>query len=385
MAQSTTPRRPARLDATHPGRAPRPRSRRALPGLPGRLAVVAVAAALALTACSGGEEVAEPEVPEPVTVSPSIEPSRTPAPEPEVPLTWPLTGVETAEVAARPAVAVKVENTSVARPQTGLESADVVWETIVEFEVSRFVAVFHSQVPEEVGPIRSVRPMDPLIVAPLRGLLAYSGGQQGILDEVRASGVQSISHDAGAAGLYRVGFRSAPHNVYGSLPTFLASADAEHAAPPAEQFAFALRPEQATARVAGTPAGTLAFRLSAQSSPAWTFDGASGTWLRSEGSTPATAASGARLSAVNVVALTADHPNSPYGAQGGAPVPTYTLVGEGDVVVASGPATVAGRWRKTALDAPLQLFTADGAPLLLAPGNTWVEMIPAGKGSLTVS
>ena len=342
-------------------------------------------AGLALAACSGGEPVAEPETPAPVTVSPSIEPSRTPPPEPAVPVVWPLTGVPTAEVAARPAVAVKIENTAVARPQSGLEAADVVWETIVEFEVSRFVAVYHSQVPDEVGPIRSVRPMDPLITAPLRGLLAYSGGQPGILAEVRASGVQSISHDAGAPGMYRVGFRSAPHNVYGTMARWLEVADADHSAPPAEQFAFALRPELASAITAGTPAGTLSFSLSAQSRPSWSWDAASGTWLRSEGSSPATAASGARLSAVNVVAITAPHPNSPYGAQGGAPVPTYALVGEGEAVVATGGHTVAATWRKTAPDAPLQLFAADGSPVLLAPGNTWVELIPAGKGSLTVS
>lgn len=358
------------------------RRRPARPARAARVAALALAVTLGVAACSGAEE---PEAREPVTVGPSIEPSRTPAPEPEVPLTWPLTGVETAEVAARPAVAVKVENTTVARPQSGLEAADVVWETVVEFEVSRFVAVFHSQVPEEVGPIRSVRPMDPLIVAPLRGLLAYSGGQQGILDLVYSSGVQSISHDAGAPGLYRVKHRSAPHNVYGSLPTFVGQADADHAAAPAPQFAFALRPEQASAAVAGTPAGTLAFRLSGQSSPSWTFDPASGTWLRSEGSTPATAASGARLSAVNVVSITAAHPNSPFGAQGGAPVPTYELVGEGDAVVATGGRTIAGRWTKAAVDAPLQLVAADGTPLLLAPGNTWVELVPAGKGTLTIS
>jgi hypothetical protein len=340
-------------------------------------------AGLALAACSG-EPAAEPETPEPVTVTPTVEPSRAAPPEPSVPVVWPLTGVPTAEVANRPAVAVKIENTAVARPQSGLEAADVVWETIVEFEVSRLVAIFHSQVPDEVGPIRSVRPMDPLITAPLRGLLAYSGGQPGILAEVRASGVQSISHDEGAPGMYRVSSRSAPHNVYGTIARWLEVADADHSAPPAEQFAFALRPELATATAAGTPAGTLSFSLSAQSRPSWSWDGASGTWLRSEGSSPATAASGARLSAVNVVAVTAPHPNSPYGAQGGAPVPTYSLVGEGEAVVATGGKTVPAVWRKAALDAPLQLFAADGSPVLLAPGNTWVELIPAGKGSLTV-
>lgn len=345
------------------------------------LAAGAVTVALGLVGCTAPPA---PETPAPVTVTPTVEPSRGTPPEPVVPLVWPLTGVVTQEVAARPAVAVKVENTTVARPQTGLDQADVVWETIVEFDVSRFVAVFHSQVPAEVGPIRSVRPMDPAIAAPLHGLLVYSGGQGGILDLIHASGVQSISHDAGAAGLYRVRGRAAPHNVYGTVQTFIDAADANHAAAPPQQFAFALRPELASAVVAGTPATTVAFNLSPAARPSWTWDGASGRWVRSEGSTPATVASGARISAVNVVSITAEHPNSGFGAQGGAAVPTYNLVGEGDALVATNGRTIPGRWSKTAQDAPLQLFTADGKPLLLAPGNTWVELVPAGKGSVSV-
>lgn len=340
-------------------------------------AVAALAAVLA--ACS-----APPEAPAPVTVSPTIEADRSAPPEPVVPVVWPLTGVPTEEVAARPALAVKVENTTSARPQTGLDQADVVWETIVEFEVSRLIAVFHSQVPAEVGPIRSVRPMDPLVVAPLRGLLAYSGGQPGILDQVAGSGVQSLSHDGGAAGMYRVRFRSAPHNVYGEPATFWAAADADHSAPPAEQFAYARTAEQASAVASGTPTGTLAFRLSAQSSPTWTWDAASGRWLRAEGSTPATTPDGGRLSAVNVVSVTAGHVPSGFGAQGGASVPTYELVGTGPATVATGGKVVEGTWSKSAPDAPLVLLDAAGAPLTLAPGNTWVELVPAGKGSLTV-
>lgn len=347
-------------------------------------ATVASLAGLSLAALAACGSTPPPEPPDPVTVTPTIDESRTTPPEPEVPLVWPLTGVETDEVAQRPAVAVKIENTSSARPQSGLDQADVVWETIVEFQVSRYVAVFHSQVPEEVGPIRSVRPMDPAIIAPLHGLFAYSGGQQGILDMVAASGAQRFSHDAGAPGMYRVSFRSAPHNVYGSMSTWIANADGAHSAPPPQQFAFAMHAEQASAALAGTPATTLTLRLSSQAQPSWGWDAASGTWLRSEGSTPATAASGARLSAVNVVSITAGHPNSGFGAQGGAPVPTYELVGSGPVTVATGGKTINGTWNKAAADAPMTLALEDGSPLLLAPGNTWVEMIPAGDGSLTV-
>jgi len=338
------------------------------------------AAVLGLAACSSGG--AEP-APTDVTARATTGVDKSGVPAPVVPPTWPLTGV-LGDPVARPALAVKIENTAVARPQTGLEQTDVVWETIVEFDVSRFIAVFHSQVPAEVGPIRSVRPMDPVILAPMHGLLAFSGGQPGILDLVAASGVQMISHDAGAPGMYRTKDRAAPHNVYGTPQTFWDQADADHQAPPAEQFLFARSADQAAAVVGGTPAGSLSFHLSPASNPSWGWDAASGTWLRSEGTVPATARSGAQLSAVNVVSITAEHPNTQFGAQGGAPVPTYSLIGAGDGVVATGGKTVAIRWQKDSQDAPMRLFLPDGRPADLAPGNTWVELVPAGSGSLTI-
>lgn len=343
-----------------------------------RAAGLAVAAVLLVAGCATGGDPA----PDASTVGPTLEPQKTAAPDPAVPPTWPLTGV-TGEIATRPALAVKIENTSQARPQTGLEQADMVWETIVEFDVSRLVAVYHSQVPAEVGPIRSVRPMDPDIVSPLNGLLTFSGGQPGILALVDASPIQVISHDAGAAGLYRVRSRSAPHNVYADPTELWAQADADHQASPGVQFPFARAPERATAVVAGTPATTLDFRLSTQSSPTWTWNGS--VWERAEGSRPAVSSTGARLSATNVVSIVAEQIGTPYGAQNGAVVPTYDLVGSGDGTLASGGMTVPVRWQKDSRDAPMRLFTADGAPALLAPGNTWVELVPAGTGSLTVS
>ncbi|MBO9555403.1 DUF3048 domain-containing protein [Cellulomonas sp.] len=356
--------------------------RRRTPRAARRATVGLVAVALlGLAACSSGGE-AQP-TPTDVTQKASPDVTKSGVPAPVVPPTWPLTGIP-GEPAARAALAVKVENTAVARPQTGLEQADVVWETIVEFDVSRFIAVFHSQVPAEVGPIRSVRPMDPVILAPMHGLLAFSGGQPGILALVEASGVQMISHDAGAPGMYRTKDRPAPHNVYGSPQTFWDQADAGHQAAPGEQFVFARSAERATAVGAGTPVGTLSFHLSAASNPSWTWDGASGTWLRSEGSVPATARSGSRLAAVNVVSVVAEHPNTQFGAQGGAPVPTYTLIGSGDATIATGGKVLAVRWQKESQDAPMRLFLPDGRPAELAPGNTWVELVPAGSGSLTL-
>ncbi|MCV2396493.1 DUF3048 domain-containing protein [Actinotalea sp. M2MS4P-6] len=336
--------------------------------------------AVALAGCT--QEPAQP--PDPVTVTPTIEPVRTTPPEPVVPTVWPLTGVETDELPDRPAVAVKIENSHLARPQTGLDQADIVWETIIDFDISRLVAVFHSQTPEGIGPIRSVRPMDMAIAAPLQGPLVFSGGQAGILALVPKAGIQGMNFDYGAPGMYRVSFRSAPHNVYGDVQTFMDNADADHSSTPPQQFAFARHAEGATAVVSGTDAATVSLRLSTESSPSWTWDAASGRWLRSEGSTPATVASGDRIGAVNVVMVVAPHPDSGFNAQLGAPVPTYNLVGDGQGWVATGGKVLEVTWHKDAEDTPLQLLTADGQTVELAPGNTWVELVPQGTGSVTI-
>lgn len=338
--------------------------------------------ALALAACSGSGAPGPTPSTVAVTAEPTIEPSKAAAPTPEVPVTWPLTGVP-GDVVDRPAIAVKVENTSQSRPQTGLDQADVVWETIVEFDVSRFVAVFQSQVPEEIGPVRSVRPMDMPIAKPLGGLFAYSGAQAPILALARNSGLQNFSFDDGDEAFYRSKSRSAPHDVYLNPSSLWSRAEPGRVAPP-PQFAFARTFERASAVALGTPAQTLTYRLSSAAKPVWTWDGGQGRWLRFEGSTPATVATGAQISAVNVVTVVADHPPSGFRAQNNASVPTYNLVGSGEGTLATGGKTVPVTWSKSAEEAPLVLALADGSPATLAPGNTWVELVPRGDGSLTI-
>lgn len=359
-----------------PTTAPRRPSRRT-----GARTLAALGLVALLGACSGGA--ATPDGP-PVTLPPVITPAKHAAPAPVVPPRWVLTGVPTTELVERPALAVKIENPKEVRPQTGLDQADVVWEQVVEGGVTRFVAVYHSTVPAEVGPIRSVRPMDPAIAAPLHGVIAFSGGQPGFVQALSAAGLQTVSHDAGNAGFYRTKGRTAPHNVFGEPATFLGQADAEHTASPPEQFHFARRAELATAAVAGTPAAQVAVTMSAYSRPSWEWSAADGAWLRSESGTPAEAASGARLAATNLVTLRVDLVASGTVDPAGSPVPETKLVGSGEALVATGGKTLAATWSKAATDAPLTLATADGTDVRLAPGATWVELVPNGTGAVTV-
>jgi hypothetical protein len=306
----------------------------------------------------------------------------TPTPEPE-PIVWPLTGVQVAEALARPALAVKIENSDAARPQTGLNAADVVWEQVVEGGITRFVAVYHSTVPPEIGPIRSVRPMDPGIAGPLRGLFAFSGGQGPFVDAVSAAGLQVVSLESGAGGYYRTG-RAAPHNIYADPTVLLGQADAAHTAAPGGEFVFAAEGEQPTAVTAGTPANVLDLRLSPIGRPSWRWSPADGRWLRSERGVPALEADGTPLLAVNVVVLRVDVVTTPFTDAIGTHVPETVMVSSGEALIATGGRTVAATWSKASGGEPVVLTGADGRPIRLAPGNTWVELVPKTTGSVTV-
>src|SRR5579872_1637503 len=95
-----------------------------------------------------------------------------------VPPVAPLTGLldPAGQALTRPALTIKVENTPEALPQWGIDRADVVYEEIVNGGITRLAAIFNSQAPPKVGPVRSVRPTDTQVVWPLGGIFAYSGG-----------------------------------------------------------------------------------------------------------------------------------------------------------------------------------------------------------------
>jgi hypothetical protein len=306
----------------------------------------------------------------------------TPAPVAPPPVLWPLTGKVATGPVDHPAVAVKIENSVAARPQTGLAAADLVWEEVVEGGITRYVAVYHSELPVEIGPVRSVRPMDPAIAAPLRGLFAFSGGQADFVAAIADAGLQTLSNDAGAVGFHRLDTRSAPHDVYASPRSLVAQADAGHAGPPPRQFDVAAVGERSTAVLAGLPAAAVDLTLSGVSHPSWHWKRSVGAWLRSEDGVPAVDADGTRLHAANVVVLRVDVVNTRYLDPAGNPVPETELVGSGEALVASGGHVLAATWTKRAEGAPVVLTTGSAGSVRLAPGPTWVELVPNGTGSV---
>jgi hypothetical protein len=113
---------------------------------------------------------------------------------------------------ARPALSAKVDNAPTARPQIGLDEADIVFEELVEGGITRYVAIWHSRLPDQVGPLRSVRPMDPEIVSPFGGIFVFSGGVGQFVAMIRQAPVLALQ-EGNSPAFYRSNEKPAPHNL----------------------------------------------------------------------------------------------------------------------------------------------------------------------------
>jgi len=334
-----------------------------------RIGVVSVLTlAAVLTGCAEDVPVAMP-TPTPTYTSTYV----TPAPT----VIAPLTG-ETipAGSAINPSLAAKVDNHKAARPQVGLERTDIVFEELVEGGLTRYVAIWQSDVPEEIGPVRSIRPMDPDIISAFGGIVAYSGGQQKFVVLMQAAPVFNAIHGqkATADTFYRTKTKTAPHNVLVKASVVVG----EHPELPAptQQFAFAADAASSTAAKDGTPTSALNLVFSNASAPSWVWDATRGQYLRAQLGVADMDNAGGQLGATNVIAIR-------VGVEVSQGVPKTQLIGSGEAWVSSNGKTIHATWSKDAATSAIVLRDDQGVTVRLAPGNSWIELVPTA-GSVTL-
>lgn len=279
---------------------------------------------------------------------------------------------------ANPALTAKVDNHEEARPQVGLERTDIVFEELVEGGLTRYAAVWQSDIPDLVGPVRSIRPMDPDIITPFGGLVAYSGGQEIFVDMMMATPVRNLVFDYDDTGLfYRYDAHDSPHDVILHAKDAV-SRNTDLPAPP-QQYAYASGVDTATATLDGAPTSTVAVSFSSERYPNFTWDAASSSWLRFQEGSPDLDSTGAQLHATNVITMRVDI-DGRYGE-----VPKTVMIGSGAATVSTGGRTVTATWSKADAAAPIRFVDSGGAVIRLAPGNTWIELVPNGEGSVTIT
>jgi hypothetical protein len=309
----------------------------------------------------------------------------TPTPEAKVFVTAPLTGLTVEEGTAgsetfsAPSVACKVDNVEAARPQFNLNKADIVFVEMVEFGLTRLVAVWQSQPVDQAGPVRSVRPMDADITAPLAGIFCFSGGQLPFVNAVKDTGqymASETSEQAENLGSFsRLSSRGAPHNVMVDV-ALLQSQHTDLKAPKPMLPMVAFDTVTESYEVASTEAGeeTISFTVKyPQAVSGWKAEGS--YFVRSQdGDQHIDEASGEILRATNVVVMQTKTDNSFKDPKYG-PIPRTVMIDSGMAWVFSNGKRVKGTWTKASQTAPIQLFDAAGAPIKLAVGNTWIELM----------
>lgn len=339
-----------------------------------RAALGLSAVAVATTACGGGHKQAAATTTVSTTTT-TVAPSTTAVPPP----TYPLTGLPAASATQLhdPAVVIKIDNVDAARPQSGIDQADVVYDAEVEGGLSRLAAVFQSRYPSDVGPVRSGRLTDEGIADDLdHPVLAFSGANANFMPILESQPVDVVNADNHGALFQRVGSNE-PHNIYTDVAR-LAALSTTHKAP-APLFSY-LGAGQTFGGAGVAPAAAVSFSFPA-ASVSWTWDDAKGKWDRTQDGSPDVVAAGFRIAATNVVIYFVPYITSGIATGEGlppAPIPEGIQTGTGNAWIFSAGKVVKGTWTRPNLTTPATYKDAAGAPIALSPGNTWVELAPVG-------
>ena len=233
---------------------------------------------------------------------------------------------------------------------------------MTESGITRFAAVFQSQVPETVGPIRSVRAIDPELVAAIGGVFAYSGGAQPNVDKLRQVAVNSIDETAAGDAMFRDPAKEAPHNLFGrGQPLFDKGGQP---VPPPSLFEYV--DQEAGEVVAGEGVASFRVGFGPGYAPNYTYDATTRTWKRDIDGQAFVAANLAQIAPTNVIVQFTE-----YTGAGEA-----NVTGEGVAWIFSDGKLIRGTWSRAAREEPIRYFDDAGQPVKLLPGTTWVELLP---------
>ena len=187
----------------------------------------------------------------------------------------PLTGLPGAKVALdHAAVTVKISNTPDAHPHRGITAADLVFVEPIGVSATRIAAVFHSTLPDEVGPVRSLRVADAALIGPTHGVLANTMAAPDVLnyiDEVADVDNLGTLRVARREGAYRLdNARSDPHRVFAQPEQLLEISDRR--TPPPPYFSYGSSPAVVAAQAGAVPVTTVRIDYSDVTVSEWSYD-----------------------------------------------------------------------------------------------------------------
>ncbi len=261
-------------------------------------------------------------------------------------------------------LAVKIDNASAARPQTGLDTADVVYAEPVEAGLSRLMAVYATRLPDSVGPVRSARESDLELLRQFdRPTLAFSGAQTKLLPLIDRAPLRPVPPEEATGAYVREDGRPAPHNLYVRPDRLLPKPAGEQALTTGFHYGQAPsggRPE--SSRTVRYPSASFTF----------TWSAGRGGWLVDLDGEPASAPGGERLAPATVVVQHVRVRSSGFGDFRGNNSPYVESVGSGRAEVLRDGRVHEATWKRGAAEDGTSFTAGDGSPVNFAEGPVWV-------------
>jgi len=358
----------------------------------GAAAAILIGLVLAVLAMAGAFSGGSPKAA--LDAAPSPTPTPTVAPSPTPPPTEPtlLDGVlvypeQLPEIQARLPLAIMFDNFVQARPQVGLEKADLVFEVVAEGGITRFLGVFWRGEPGQVVPVRSARVYYLDWAAELDAVYVHWGqaksrGAADVPSAIERLGLRHLDAFFFARPyFFRAPDRVGPHNGIADTDALweLAAERGWTGPPQIEAWQFKDdQPRRAQAEGAAVAPGIdLGFggRLGTDYAVRWEYDAKSNAYLRSQGGAPhKDGGSGNQLAAKNVAVMVTTF----RSARDGTSHLLYDTVGGGEAVVFQDGVAVPGTWSRPDIASRTRFYDADGNEIAFNRGQTWVEVLAVG-------
>lgn len=296
-----------------------------------------------------------------------------------------LTGLQVdPSVNKRPVIGVMIENSLMARPQSGLDQAGVVFEAVAEGGITRFLALFQDSKPSYLGPVRSARPYYVQWCQGFDCAYAHVGGSPTALKDIKKWGIHDLNQFAGASYFKRISSRASPHNVYTSIANLTKFA-ASRGYKSSNYTGFTRALKEGTLDNSRPKARSIRFDYAGTAYDVkYTYDATHNVYKRSlagkahnvvnsKGTTT-------RITPKVVIAMAVSKSQGALDASN-AYYTEYKVIGSGKADIFQNGTVIHATWQKTSRESQISFTDSNGTAVPLNPGQTWISVLDSLKSS----